>query len=74
MPVRELSIVEIGPVAAPEAAALLKPLREGRSLGLLSEAGSPAIDDPGAALVEAAHAEGFRVVPLVGSFGDRTSR
>jgi len=36
------------------------------ALGLLSEAGCPAIADPGAALVEAAHREGFRVVPLVG--------
>jgi 16S rRNA (cytidine1402-2'-O)-methyltransferase len=45
---------------------LLKPLREGKVLGLLSEAGCPAIADPGAALVEAAHREGFRVVPLVG--------
>jgi 16S rRNA (cytidine1402-2'-O)-methyltransferase len=44
----------------------LKVLREGRSLGLLSEAGCPAIADPGAALIEAAHAGGFRVVPLVG--------
>jgi 16S rRNA (cytidine1402-2'-O)-methyltransferase len=33
---------------------------------LLSEAGCPAIADPGAALIEAAHREGFRVVPLVG--------
>jgi 16S rRNA (cytidine1402-2'-O)-methyltransferase len=46
--------------------ALLKPLREGHSLGLLSEAGCPAIADPGAKLVEAAHAAGIRVVPLVG--------
>jgi 16S rRNA (cytidine1402-2'-O)-methyltransferase len=45
---------------------LLQPLREGRDLGLISEAGCPAIADPGAALVEAAHAAGFRVVPLVG--------
>jgi 16S rRNA (cytidine1402-2'-O)-methyltransferase len=45
---------------------LLQPLREGKSMGLLSEAGCPAIADPGAALVEAAHREGFRVVPLVG--------
>jgi 16S rRNA (cytidine1402-2'-O)-methyltransferase len=45
---------------------LLQPLREGRPLGLLSEAGCPAIADPGAALVEAAHREGFRVAPLVG--------
>ncbi len=49
-----------------EIAALLQPLRDGRPLGLLSEAGCPAIADPGAALVEAAHREGFRVVPMVG--------
>jgi 16S rRNA (cytidine1402-2'-O)-methyltransferase len=60
MPVRELSLVEVG------GGDLLRPLREGRPLGLLSEAGCPAIADPGAALVEAAHREGFRVVPLVG--------
>ena len=59
---RELSIVEIGD----EMEILLEPLRQGRALGLLSEAGCPAIADPGAALVEAAHREGFRVVPLVG--------
>jgi 16S rRNA (cytidine1402-2'-O)-methyltransferase len=46
--------------------ALLQPLRDGHLLGLLSEAGCPAIADPGAALVEAAHLEGFRVEPLVG--------
>jgi 16S rRNA (cytidine1402-2'-O)-methyltransferase len=45
---------------------LLKPLHEGHSVGLLSEAGCPAIADPGAALVEAAHNAGIRVVPLVG--------
>ena len=45
---------------------LLQPLREGRDLGLISEAGCPAIADPGALLVDAAHREGFRVVPLVG--------
>jgi len=61
MPVRELRIVAID-----EERDLLLPLREGRPLGLLSEAGCPAIADPGAALVEGAHREGFRVVPLVG--------
>jgi 16S rRNA (cytidine1402-2'-O)-methyltransferase len=45
---------------------LLKPLNEGDSVGLLSEAGCPAIADPGAGLIEAAHAAGIRVVPLVG--------
>jgi 16S rRNA (cytidine1402-2'-O)-methyltransferase len=62
MPVRDLRIQEI----KDDFVSLLKPLREGRPLGLLSEAGCPAIADPGAALVEAAHREGFRVVPLVG--------
>lgn len=61
MPVRELSIVAID-----EERDLLSPLREGRPLGLLSEAGCPAIADPGASLVEAAQREGFRVVPLIG--------
>jgi 16S rRNA (cytidine1402-2'-O)-methyltransferase len=62
MQVRDLNIQEIGQDVRP----LLQPLREKRPLGLLSEAGCPAIADPGAALVEAAHREGFRVVPLVG--------
>ena len=61
MPVRELSIKVIG-----EERDLLAPLREKRSIGLLSEAGCPAIADPGAEIVEAAQREGFRVVPLVG--------
>jgi 16S rRNA (cytidine1402-2'-O)-methyltransferase len=45
---------------------LLAPLREGRDVGVLSEAGAPAIADPGAAVVRRAHALGFRVVPLAG--------
>ena len=61
MPVRGLSIKVIGEEPDP-----LAPLRAKRSLGLLSEAGCPAIADPGAAIVEQAHAEGYRVVPLVG--------
>ena len=61
MPVRELNIRVIDDEPDP-----LAPLRAKRSMGLLSEAGCPAIADPGAALVEAAHREGFRVVPLVG--------
>ena len=64
---RELRISELSEhTAAAEVPKLLQPLREGRPLGLLSEAGCPAIADPGALLVEAAHREGFRVVPLVG--------
>jgi 16S rRNA (cytidine1402-2'-O)-methyltransferase len=44
----------------------IKKLRKDISIGLLSEAGCPAIADPGAALVAAAQAAGIRVVPLVG--------
>ena len=46
--------------------ALLAPVKAGRRIGLLSEAGCPAIADPGASLVARAHAEGLRVIPLVG--------
>jgi 16S rRNA (cytidine1402-2'-O)-methyltransferase len=62
VPIQQLRIQELGESSS----SLLKPLREGRSMGLLSEAGCPAIADPGAGLVEAAHRAGFRVVPLVG--------
>jgi 16S rRNA (cytidine1402-2'-O)-methyltransferase len=47
-------------------AALLAPARAGHDLGLISEAGLPAVADPGANLVAAAHAEGIEVVPLSG--------
>lgn len=46
--------------------ALLAPLVDGESAGLMSEAGVPAVADPGAMLVHAAHSKGIRVVPLVG--------
>ena len=51
---------------AARAAQLLQPLDAGRSAGLLSEAGCPAVADPGALLVAAAHRAGLRVVPHVG--------
>lgn len=51
---------------AAELPALLSPLLQGRDCGLLSEAGCPAVADPGAGLVRAAHAIGIRVAPMVG--------
>lgn len=45
---------------------LLTPLLEGADVGLLSEAGCPAVADPGARLVRLAHQGNIRVVPLVG--------
>jgi 16S rRNA (cytidine1402-2'-O)-methyltransferase len=66
-PVRELKLEVLDEHTPRESVrALLAPLREGRSLGLLSEAGCPAIADPGALLVAAAHREGYRVTPLIG--------
>lgn len=46
--------------------AYLKPLAEGNSVGVISEAGCPAIADPGADVVEIAQRKGYTVVPLVG--------
>jgi 16S rRNA (cytidine1402-2'-O)-methyltransferase len=46
--------------------ALLAPLLQGHDVGLLSEAGVPAVADPGADIVRLAHREGITVKPLVG--------
>lgn len=74
LPLQQLAITELPrprkgsrePVPAREWAALLQPALEGHDLGLLSEAGLPAVADPGAALVAAAHAAGVSVLPLSG--------
>lgn len=44
----------------------LEPLRKGQSVGVISEAGCPAVADPGADVVAIAQREGLCVVPLVG--------
>lgn len=44
----------------------VKVLLEGNDVGLISEAGLPAVADPGAQLVDLAHRHGIEVVPLVG--------
>lgn len=44
----------------------LKPLMEGNNVGLVSEAGCPAVADPGSEIVRVAHEKGIKVVPLVG--------
>lgn len=44
----------------------LQPLRERKPVGVISEAGCPAVADPGADIVRIAQREGLRVVPLVG--------
>ena len=45
---------------------MLAPCHEGLDVGVISDAGCPGIADPGAAVVEEAHKQGIKVVPLVG--------
>lgn len=44
----------------------LNACKDGRNMGLMSEAGCPGVADPGAEVVKIAHREGIQVVPLVG--------
>ena len=66
-PLQEIEIAELN-VNTPAAAlyGLLAPLLAGRDAGLVSEAGVPAVADPGADLVRIAHQHGITVRPLVG--------
>lgn len=49
-----------------DARPFLKPALAGQDLGLVSEAGMPAVADPGSSVVRAAHELGIAVIPLVG--------
>ena len=73
-PLREQAIVELPRAVHKkgdhdggfDARPLLAPALEGHDVGLISEAGMPAVADPGASVVRAAHQVGIEVVPLVG--------
>lgn len=66
-PIQEIRISELNVnTDAGALPALLAPLKEGRDAGLISEAGVPAVADPGANLVRLAHDSGIQVRPLVG--------
>lgn len=74
LPLQQIQITELPrppkgggkPAAAPDLRPLLAPALAGHDVGLLSEAGLPAVADPGAALVQAAHALGVAVEPMSG--------
>tara|TARA_B100002049_G_scaffold236731_1_gene224344 strand:+ start:1127 stop:1852 length:726 start_codon:yes stop_codon:yes gene_type:complete len=51
---------------ATEIPSFLNDCKEGKDIGLLSEAGCPGVADPGAEIVKIAHSEGIQVIPLVG--------
>jgi len=65
--IQQIRISELNVNTPPSSiAALLEPLLAGKDTGLLSEAGVPAVADPGADLVRIAHQRGIPVRPLVG--------
>ena len=67
LPLQKLTLLELNehtPANALEE--LIQPLLDGRDVGIVSEAGCPAIADPGTNLVRLAHQRGIRVIPLVG--------
>ncbi len=67
LPVQSLTLNELNEHTRHDALqALLEPLLAGHDVGLLSEAGCPAIADPGANLVALAQQHDIRVVPLIG--------
>ena len=51
---------------AAKMASYLKPLEEGNAMGVISEAGCPAVADPGADVVAVAQRKNLRVIPMVG--------
>lgn len=66
-PIDDCTFYEMGKRAdAGRFASYLKPLDEGHAVGVISEAGCPAVADPGADIVAIAQRRGIRVVPLVG--------
>ncbi len=63
----DLNMVELNEhTPAADVEAMLDPLAAGHDIGVISEAGCPAVADPGADLVAAAQRRGYQVVPLVG--------
>ena len=63
----ELTFYELNKHTAPEAVAgYLAPLAKGEPVGVISEAGCPAVADPGADVVAIAQRKHYKVVPLVG--------
>ncbi|MBD5171788.1 MAG: SAM-dependent methyltransferase [Bacteroidales bacterium] len=66
-PIDDCTFFELnGHTRAESISAALDPLRRGLPMGVMSEAGCPAVADPGAAVVAIAQREGRKVVPLVG--------
>lgn len=67
VPIDSLFFYELNEHTKPEELhVLLQPLVDDNNVGLMSEAGVPAVADPGKDIVRIAHQKGIKVVPLVG--------
>ncbi|MCD8318583.1 MAG: SAM-dependent methyltransferase [Paraprevotella sp.] len=65
--IEDLTFYEMGKHASSDRfASYLEPLTQGHPVGVLSEAGCPAVADPGAEVVAIAQHKGLKVIPLVG--------
>ena len=64
--ISELEVEELDKHGKASIDIYLNPLRKGKDVGLISEAGCPCIADPGGKIVAKAYQENIKVVPLVG--------
>ncbi|NPD46990.1 MULTISPECIES: SAM-dependent methyltransferase [unclassified Lentimicrobium] len=65
--IEELEFLELNEHSKPrDIISYLNNAEKGQDIGLLSDAGTPCVADPGADIVSMAHAKGIRVIPLVG--------
>lgn len=65
--INTISIVELNEhTPACDVEGMLDPIQQGNDIGIISEAGCPAVADPGADAVAIAQRKGYKVVPLVG--------
>ncbi|MBI9052732.1 MAG: SAM-dependent methyltransferase [Bacteroidales bacterium] len=63
----DLTFYELNKHSSPDQyAAYLNPIKENQNVGIISEAGTPGVADPGAEIVAIAHEKNIPVVPLVG--------
>ncbi len=66
-PISECEFRELNRHTSPlDISSMLDPLRAGHPVGVMSEAGCPAVADPGSSVVAIAQREGLKVIPLVG--------
>lgn len=63
----DLTFYELNKHSSPEEYhSYLEPIKDNKNIGVISEAGTPGVADPGADIVEIAHRKNILVVPLVG--------